>query len=981
MSRRRIGGASAETAPAVRLHVISTGWPYKPCHSPKEPVVVFHGANCQTPPSFTAVASHACSMYADLARSIAVPDHDNVFVMDVSEVAVPSQWLSELGRPGRATRMLERWWTRFNPVDAKVIVNSEDIPLLIPLLRVGGERRIRQIIVIGPSPGAATLLAFEAIKVALFPGDVSADALRSELRGSVDGEERPKISDLYFVSVEFGLDTRTKQLFQKPTNITAEILHMAANFSASLPEAGPLVPATQVSDSPVDVGSTAPPQLNLAEFSEKRTGYNAVAIENIATHHFTEAMPFSKMVVQVLASMAEDTCVRAVVADVHGSVDAIFPIALKGVVARGQVVEVSGKITTNGGCLRMNCDSAIPRPGGLREGYSAARIGQRNMSQHRRRVGCILMRGGRCVLVRGDTSAKAKRLTLPSTHASTYETEEQAAVRSVAQGCDIYTEEVALLRDVAPAIVYETSGEVTTVYKFFPALATSPPPAGYEEESEDEDDLYDWFGYEQVLQRLSSSAEKEAIVLVTASFRRAIDAGVVVPDFQCTFGAQQAIQGSLNGGASLCAANPSGDIPITILSGFVGSGKTSVLRKVFENTPGLRAAAIINDLSSTNVDAMMLACSQSSKKLEHIFELSNGCACCTLSADLEKCISSLRNSREVDFIIIEACGLSKPLQIAKVASQGPAVQGAYLDALVTVVDLGVFASQLPAFETALASAEGSDHVLLFQIQQIVCASVLVLNKRDLLNDGQVSRIRSIIRQINPTAELHETRHGDVPSLAFWQTRSVKPETLDEFKTRCERFAPGLRELAIQSTRYRKRRPFHPQRLATLLADETPLPDGALEIKGIIWIASRSDFAGLLQCVSDQRSIMQGQPWWAAIPKSKWPAGLQADIEPLWEDPHGDRMQDLFIVSGSGTDGVERLLDACLLTDEEMAQDWPSFEDKLDLWEDVLDIDAEPAELPDCCKATDGETTIPKPCGCTAKRSSRIGMTKAFSGQR
>merc|ERR1719362_832013 len=209
-----------------------------------------------------------------------------------------------------------------------------------------------------------------------------------------------------------------------------------------------------------------------------------------------------------------------------------------------------------------------------------------------------------CVLVRRES-----RLQLPTKEARTHETAEQAATRAVAELCDIYPEEIALIHDVAPAVAYE--GEpAAAVVRIFVALATRPPPAREEDDDdlseEDDEDLYDWFRFEKTLKRLGSNWERSVVTSLAQGMSLAVSSGVVAPEFPCTFGppagpsrtstaSRPAFSAALPAGPVLAA--PQGALPVVVVSGLVGAGKTTLLRRVLEKTQGLRRAVLLNSMA------------------------------------------------------------------------------------------------------------------------------------------------------------------------------------------------------------------------------------------------------------------------------------------------------------------------------------------------------------------------------------------------
>ncbi|CAJ1403107.1 unnamed protein product [Effrenium voratum] len=502
MARRR-----SDLEPSVRLYVVSTGWPYKPSHSPFRPKLLLYGSRATGSGAF-----EGCLQAAPLCQRLLRPDHDCLFLVDVSEVAGPKDWQEELIRPGRARRMLERWFAKFNCKEATVLAYGEDAELWAPLLALHGELRVARLVLAdGEASGSAKAQAEKAkVEVQSVDSKSIVEAVTSQ------SESNLEIEDLYFTAVDFDIDRKTKQLQQVATNITS----LVAQAIAAVPkEQAPEAVAATVSVETEGADLSVPPEV-VAMLSDQSVGGG----QFMSTHCLVPGTSFANLAVKVLSCRAEDQVLRVQLADCHGRVEGISSEEL----TVGATVSVAGQAISLEGRLFLLVQQ-VAGHAGLREGYAPAAPSAGMV----RRYGCLVLRGKKCVLARDSAS----KLFIPTEEAQYQELPQQAAVRALAEACDIYPEEFVLLRDVAPAVFYETSPGPPVVTTIFPALATNPPPPGTSEEEEvlDEEDAYDWFRYDSA-HRLLALNERRAVTRLAMDVEAAVGANVVTPSFPCTFG-------------------------------------------------------------------------------------------------------------------------------------------------------------------------------------------------------------------------------------------------------------------------------------------------------------------------------------------------------------------------------------------------------------------------------------------------------------
>ncbi len=217
---------------------------------------------------------------------------------------------------------------------------------------------------------------------------------------------------------------------------------------------------------------------------------------------------------------------------------------------------------------------------------------------------------------------------------------------------------------------------------------------------------------------------------------------------------------------------PIRQLPVTVLSGFLGAGKTTVLNHILNNRNGLRVAVIVNDMSEINIDAALVNQNVSLNRAEEkLVEMSNGCICCTLREDLLVEVDRLAREGCFDYLVIESTGISEPLPVAETFTfedeNGEGLSSvARLDTMVTVVDGVNFLRDYNSCRTLQQEAENlgeEDHrnVVDLLVEQVEFSDVILISKADLATKKELDALQATLRLLNPDARILPISHGAV----------------------------------------------------------------------------------------------------------------------------------------------------------------------------------------------------------------------------
>ncbi len=394
-----------------------------------------------------------------------------------------------------------------------------------------------------------------------------------------------------------------------------------------------------------------------------------------------------------------------------------------------------------------------------------------------------------------------------------------------------------------------------------------------------------------------------------------------------------------------------GLLPVTVLSGFLGAGKTTVLSHILNNRQGKKVAVIVNDMSEINIDAEIVQQEVSlNRSEEKLVEMSNGCICCTLREDLLEEVTKLARDGRFDYLLIESTGISEPLPVAETFTfadeDGVSLSHvANLDTMVTVVDAVNFLTDYEAAQSLQEKGESLGEedersVSDLLVDQVEFADVILISKTDLVEEADVERLTAILKTLNTDARIVPIAHGQVDLDAVLDTGLFDFERAQQapgwLKEMRGEHVPETEEYGISSFSYVARRPFHPQKFYQFLHG-TEGYGKLIRSKGYFWLASRPEYAGQWSQAGGIARYGFAGMFWKAVPRSSWPTDEEhlASIRKHWVEPFGDMRQELvFIGQGLDAGKITSALDDCLLSEEELLRGkayWMTLDDPFPDW--------------------------------------------------
>lgn len=395
------------------------------------------------------------------------------------------------------------------------------------------------------------------------------------------------------------------------------------------------------------------------------------------------------------------------------------------------------------------------------------------------------------------------------------------------------------------------------------------------------------------------------------------------------------------------------ETPVLLLTGYLGSGKTTLVNRILANRKGIKFAVIVNDIGEVNIDANLIeAGGVVDQKGDSLVALQNGCICCTLKMDLVQQLNEIVSQGKFDYIVIEASGICEPAPIAQTICAYPqmypnlAKNGkAVLDSIVTVVDARRMCDEFSAGNDLLKKNLQEDDLENLLIQQIEFCNIILLNKVDDVSKEELGLVKSIIRSLQPKAEIIECNYGDVD---LDQIINTKAFNFDEVATSASWIAEiegheedehehhhkhgedehhqghhhhhGLEneesgealEYNIETFVYYARKPFDINFFDDFVARKWPKQ--IIRCKGLCYFANEKEVCYVFEQAGKQVSLRNAGQWYATMPQFQLREFLEKNpkVKKDWEEPYGDRMQKLvFIGQNLDKKEITETLDKCL----------------------------------------------------------------------
>ena len=394
------------------------------------------------------------------------------------------------------------------------------------------------------------------------------------------------------------------------------------------------------------------------------------------------------------------------------------------------------------------------------------------------------------------------------------------------------------------------------------------------------------------------------------------------------------------------------EIPVLLLTGYLGSGKTTLVNRILTNKRGVKFAVIVNDIGEVNIDADLIEKGGIvDQKDDSLVALQNGCICCTLKMDLVEQLCDIMRMKRFDYIVIEASGVCEPAPIAQTICSIPTMGPKYikdgiarLDNIVTVVDALRMKDEFAMGNDLMQKNIDEEDIVNLIIQQIEFCNMILLNKAAEVEPHELQRIKHIIRALQPKADILECNYGEVDldqlinthrfnfdevaTSAAWidaiEHHHDDEEEEEEHHHHHEHEHEDdhehdddehehhhhehehhhhhhhhdggeVEEYGIGTFVYYRRKPFDLVNFDCFIAEHWP--HEVIRCKGICWFKDEPQTCYVFEQAGKQMGLRNAGQWYATMPEKELKPLLAANegLRKDWNETYGDRMQKLVFI--------------------------------------------------------------------------------------
>lgn len=342
-------------------------------------------------------------------------------------------------------------------------------------------------------------------------------------------------------------------------------------------------------------------------------------------------------------------------------------------------------------------------------------------------------------------------------------------------------------------------------------------------------------------------------------------------------------------------------IPITLLTGYLGSGKTTLINHILTHNKKNKIAVIVNDIGEVNIDANLIEKDGIvSQKDESLVALQNGCICCNLKMDLVEQILEIVRQNKFDHIIIEASGICEPIPIAQTITMINEMCNSdvcYLDSIITITDALRLAREFNCGNDLEKEDLDDEDLEKLIIEQLEFCNIIILNKVDDITKEELKEVKAVIKSIQPHAQIIETNYSKIDvnkvfdtNLFDFEKSAMSAGWIEALENPEEEEESGeVLEYGINTFVYYKRAPFNRKLFYEFL--DTVWDKSIIRTKGVVYFTDELNMSYMLESAGNSKNLVATGPWISEMPKDEQDAILIAnpDIKDDWDDEYGDKM--------------------------------------------------------------------------------------------